>query len=83
MKLLRYGPRGQEKPGMMDADGTIRDLSAYVDDINGASISVDGLAKLGAIDPASLPAVDTKWICQVWRRARRVPPPLGLPADAS
>ena len=32
---------------------------------------------------ASLPAVDTKWICQVWRRARRVPPPLGLPADAS
>ena len=58
MKLLRYGPRGQEKPGMMDADGTIRDLSAYVDDINGASISVDGLAKLAAIDPASLPAVD-------------------------
>ena len=58
MKLLRYGPRGQEKPGMMDSDGTIRDLSAYVDDINGASISVDGLAKLAAIDPASLPAVD-------------------------
>ena len=58
MKLLRYGPRGQEKPGMMDADGTIRDLSAHVDDINSAAISVDGLAKLAAINPASLPAVD-------------------------
>ena len=58
MKLLRYGPRGQEKPGMMDADGTIRDLSAHVDDINSAAISVDGLAKLADINPASLPAVD-------------------------
>lgn len=58
MKLLRYGPRGQEKPGMMDADGVIRDLSAHVDDINGAAVSADSLAKLAALDPASLPAVD-------------------------
>ena len=43
---------------MMDADGTIRDLSAHVDDINSTAISVDGLAKLAAIDPAPLPAVD-------------------------
>ena len=42
----------------MDADGTIRDLSAHVDDINSAAISVDGLAKLADINPASLPAVD-------------------------
>ena len=58
MKLLRYGPRGQEKPGMLDADGTIRDLSEHVDDINGAVISSDGLTRLASIDLDSLPAVD-------------------------
>lgn len=57
MKLLRYGPPGQEKPGMLDAAGVIRDLSAVVPDIAGAVLSAAGLAKLAAIDPASLPVV--------------------------
>ncbi len=57
MKLLRYGPKGQEKPGLLDADGTIRDLSGVVADIDGTTIGKDGLARLAALDPASLPAV--------------------------
>ncbi|SAK80241.1 FAA-hydrolase [Caballeronia temeraria] len=58
MKLLRYGPKGQEKPGLLDAEGQIRDLSKVVDDIAGATLTEAGLAKLRATDPASLPVVD-------------------------
>ena len=58
MKLLRYGEMGAEKPGMLDADGNIRDLSAHVSDINGAALGDDTLAKLRALDPASLPLVE-------------------------
>jgi 2-keto-4-pentenoate hydratase/2-oxohepta-3-ene-1,7-dioic acid hydratase in catechol pathway len=58
MKLLRYGPRGAEKPGLLDADGQIRDLSGVVADINGAILSPEGLKALAAIDPASLPLVE-------------------------
>ena len=58
MKLLRFGPRGQEKPGMLDAEGRIRDLSGVVVDLGPAEISPEGLARLQAIDPASLPLVD-------------------------
>ena len=57
MKLLRFGPAGQERPGMLDADGKLRDLTAIVPDINGATISPAGLAKLAAIDPATLPII--------------------------
>lgn len=57
MKLLRYGPPGQEKPGLLDADGHIRDLSGEVADIAGAVLLPDGIARLKAIDPASLPLV--------------------------
>jgi 2-keto-4-pentenoate hydratase/2-oxohepta-3-ene-1,7-dioic acid hydratase in catechol pathway len=57
MKLLRFGPAGQERPGMMDATGKIRDLSAILPDISGATISPAGLAKLAAIDPATLPVI--------------------------
>ncbi|MEC8550011.1 MAG: fumarylacetoacetate hydrolase family protein, partial [Pseudomonadota bacterium] len=57
MKLLRYGDIGREKPGILDADGTIRDLSAHVDDITGATLDTAGLDRIRAIDPASLPAV--------------------------
>ena len=58
MKLVRYGPTGQEKPGMIDSDGTLRDLSAHVADITGATLGDDSIAKLRAADPATLPTVD-------------------------
>jgi len=58
MKLLRHGDAGQEKPGLLDADGTIRDLSGHVADITGAVLGPASLERLRGIDPASLPAVD-------------------------
>jgi len=58
MKLCRYGAPGTEKPGLIDADGRIRDLSGHVADLGPAELSKDGLAKLAAIDPASLPLVE-------------------------
>jgi 2-keto-4-pentenoate hydratase/2-oxohepta-3-ene-1,7-dioic acid hydratase in catechol pathway len=58
MKLLRYGPAGAEKPGVLDADGAIRDLSGAVADISGDALLPDSIEKLKAIDPASLPKVD-------------------------
>jgi ureidoglycolate lyase len=57
VKLLRYGPKGHEKPGLLDSDGKIRDLSAVVDDIAGDVLTDAGLARLRAIGPASLPVV--------------------------
>ena len=58
MKLVRYGAVGQEKPGMIDADGRLRDLSGHVGDITGATIGDDSIATLRALDPATLPAVE-------------------------
>jgi len=58
MKLLRYGDRGQEKPGMLDGDGAIRDLSGQVHDLAGEVLTPAGLDKLRALDPASLPKVE-------------------------
>jgi 2-keto-4-pentenoate hydratase/2-oxohepta-3-ene-1,7-dioic acid hydratase in catechol pathway len=58
MKLLRYGPKGYEKPAILDEAGTIRDLSSVVGDIDSATISRTGLARLAEIDPATLPSVD-------------------------
>ncbi|ASP21026.1 ureidoglycolate lyase [Antarctobacter heliothermus] len=57
MKLLRFGPVGSEKPGMLDSDGQVRDLSAHVADFAGDAVSLEALDKLRAIDPASLPVV--------------------------
>jgi len=57
MKLLRYGAVGAEKPGMLDAEGGIRDLSGVIGDIDGAALRPEGLKKLAALDPASLPKV--------------------------
>lgn len=58
MKLLRYGARGAEKPGVCDKDGAIRDLSQHLADISSAALSPDALAHLSRIDPASLPLVE-------------------------
>lgn len=57
MKLLRVGPKGSEKPAILDAEGKPRDLSGVVADIAGETLSKDGLARLAAIDPGTLPAV--------------------------
>ena len=58
MKLLRYGPKSAEKPGLLDADGNIRDLSGYVADITPDQLYGEALEKLKAIDPTSLPLVE-------------------------
>ncbi|MDO6782358.1 2-hydroxyhepta-2,4-diene-1,7-dioate isomerase, partial [Marinovum sp. 1_MG-2023] len=57
MKLLRYGPEGAEKPGILDAEGQIRDLSGIVPDIGGTTLIPDGLAKIAEIDVSTLPVV--------------------------
>ncbi|RID90406.1 FAA hydrolase family protein [Gemmobacter lutimaris] len=58
MKLMRVGPLGQEKPALLDAAGQMRDLSAHVADIAGAALSPEGLARLAALDPDSLPLIE-------------------------
>jgi len=60
MKLVRYGAPGREKPGMIDADGKIRDLSKHVKDIAGDTLSPAGLAKLKKLKPEKLPLVKGK-----------------------
>jgi 2-keto-4-pentenoate hydratase/2-oxohepta-3-ene-1,7-dioic acid hydratase in catechol pathway len=57
MKLLRFGPPGAEKPGLLDSTGAIRDLSGVVPDIAGDTLLPESLAKLRKLDPASLPKV--------------------------
>ncbi|WP_044529365.1 ureidoglycolate lyase [Herbaspirillum sp. B65] len=58
MKLLRYGPVGQEKPGILDQSGKIRDLSAYIKDVNGAVLDDASLDKIRKLDLNSLPVVE-------------------------
>ncbi|MFG6283285.1 fumarylacetoacetate hydrolase family protein [Sphingomonas sp. S6] len=58
MKLCRYGARGAEKPGLIDADGQIRDLSGVIADLTPAEVTPEVLARLAALDPASLPLVE-------------------------
>lgn len=58
MKLLRYGPAGQEKPGCLDAEGRVRDLSGHVSDIAGTALLPDTIARLKALDIATLPVVE-------------------------
>jgi len=57
MRLLRYGPIGQEKPGVLDDDGGLRDLSAVIGDITPAALAPAQLAHLADLDPQSLPKV--------------------------
>jgi ureidoglycolate lyase len=58
MRLLRYGPKGAEKPGLLDAQGRIRDLSGEISDIDGAALAPESLARLAALKPESLPLVE-------------------------
>ncbi|UJW74779.1 fumarylacetoacetate hydrolase family protein [Rhizobium sp. SL42] len=62
MKLMRVGPLGQEKPALQDKNGKIRDLSGHVADIGGSAISPEGLARIAALDPASLPEISAERI---------------------
>jgi 2-keto-4-pentenoate hydratase/2-oxohepta-3-ene-1,7-dioic acid hydratase in catechol pathway len=62
MKLMRVGPLGQEKPALQDKDGKIRDLTGHVTDIGGSAISPEGLARIAALDPASLPEISAERI---------------------
>jgi len=57
MKLCRYGERGAEKPGLIDGNGALRDLSGVIDDIGASVLGRDGLRRLMAIDPSTLPRV--------------------------
>ncbi|RRV10089.1 FAA hydrolase family protein [Pseudomonas sp. v388] len=58
MKLLRYGEKGQEKPGLLDAQGNIRDLSAHISDIAGRALELASLQALAELDPTALPLVN-------------------------
>ena len=58
LKLVRYGEPGAERPGLIDASGTLRDLSGHIDDITPDVLSREGLARLAAIDASTLPEVD-------------------------
>jgi 2-keto-4-pentenoate hydratase/2-oxohepta-3-ene-1,7-dioic acid hydratase in catechol pathway len=57
MKLLRYGPKGQEKPGLLDNNGKIRDLSGVIADVTGSVLSPESVARLRSLDLAELPLV--------------------------
>ena len=58
MKLLRVGLPGSEKPALLDAEGTIRDLSGHMDEVDGATLAPASLARLAALVPSSLPAIE-------------------------
>ena len=62
MKLLRHGEFGNEKPGIIDHEGKIRDLSSHIPDINGDSINSERLKKIGAINLSTLPIVSNDTI---------------------
>ena len=58
MKLLRYGPAGKERPGLLDSRNTIRDLSGVIEDVSGDALSPESISRLRQMDPNSLPAVN-------------------------
>jgi len=60
MKLVRYGPAGKEKPGLIDAQGVLRDLSRKVKDIDAATLAPSSLAALKKLDPKKLHPVKGK-----------------------
>ena len=60
MKLVRYGEKGRERPGLIDGEGRLRDLSEHVDEISGEALSPSGLARIRSIDPERLPLVESE-----------------------
>jgi 2,4-didehydro-3-deoxy-L-rhamnonate hydrolase len=66
MKLLRHGPKGQERPAMLDAQGQVRDLGTLLSDISAATLSPTGLARLRQVDPADLPVVPPGRLAVPW-----------------
>jgi len=66
MKLMRHGPKGAERPALVDASGQVRDLSGVLRDITPHTLGGDGLARLRAIDPATLPAVEPARLAPPW-----------------
>lgn len=57
MKLLRYGNAGEERPGILDEDGKVRDLSTLINDLDGKALTIESLARIAAVDPKGLPLV--------------------------
>jgi 2-keto-4-pentenoate hydratase/2-oxohepta-3-ene-1,7-dioic acid hydratase in catechol pathway len=66
MKLLRHGPKGQERPGILDAQGQVRDLSGLIPDLTAAHLTPAGLAALRALDLNQLPAVPQGRLAVPW-----------------
>ena len=66
MKLLRHGPKGQERPGLLDARGQVRDLGGLIADITPTTLSPAGLAALRALDPEALPIVPQGRLAVPW-----------------
>jgi 2-keto-4-pentenoate hydratase/2-oxohepta-3-ene-1,7-dioic acid hydratase in catechol pathway len=66
MKLLRHGPKGHEKPGLLDANGRVRDLSALLPDITAATLAPAALAALRGLDPEALPVVPQGRLAVPW-----------------
>jgi len=66
MKLLRHGPKGHERPGMLDANGRVRDLGALIGDLTPRHLSPEGLAALRAIDADALPVVPQGTLAVPW-----------------
>lgn len=71
MKLLRHGPKGQEKPALLHSDGTLRDLSAVLTDIGPGTLSPAGLAALAGLDASTLPIVPQGRLAVPWTGMRK------------